>query len=417
MKAEGTMNVIGMEVGALDAAAPRTPRSQRGTSIRRLCVLIAAAILTQSACKEADDANVYAPPPPPEVIVAAPLERDVTSYLFYTGTVEASEKVELRARIQGFLRAIHFQPGQRVKKDDLLFEIDPREYQAQVAQIEATAASAKAQFDLAVTTLERAQDAFSRGGTSDLEVREKKAARDEAQAALDLAQARLQQAKLDLEYCEVRAPIEGRIGRNLVDVGNLVGRGESTLLAEIVQATPSFVSIDISESDVLSVRRDRQATGQAQTTEPGQVAPGEWRPCELALADQPDYVIPGRIDYVDPQMNPSTGTLRVRTRFENTDEVLLPGFFSRVRFPMSSKKATLVPDAALLSDQLGRYALIVNDKDEVEVRRVTTGILDGSLRVVEEGLTPQDRVIVLGVLKARPGSKVTPKLQDAAPGR
>lgn len=405
------MNVFGIELwSSSDPCRPPVPRHG--------LALLVLALMMPTGCKDGDDGNVYAPPPPPEVIVATPVERGVTSYLTYTGTVEASEKVELRARIQGFLRAIHFQPGQRVKKDELLFEIDPREYQAKVDQTKASAASAKAQFDLAQTTLERAEEAFSKGGTSDLEVREKKAARDEAQAALDLAKARLQQAELDLEYCEVRAPIEGRIGRNLVDIGNLVGRGESTLLAEIVQATPSFISIDVSESDVLAVRRNREASGESRNTEPGQIAPGQWRPCELALADESDYSITGRVDYVDPQLNAGTGTLRVRTRFENTDETLLPGFFARLRFPMSSSNAMLVPEAALLSDQQGRYALIVNDKDEVEIRRVRIGVMDGAMRVVEEGLTPKDRIVVLGVLKARPGSRVTPKLQEeAAPGR
>jgi RND family efflux transporter MFP subunit len=399
-------------------AGPAGRRSTRPVRSTLLTVLAALALAMSAGCKKADDENVYAPPPPPEVIVAQPVERDVTSYLTYTGTVEASEKVELRARIQGFLRVVHFNPGQRVKKDELLFEIDPREYKAKVEQSRAAAVSAKAQFDLAQTTLERAQEAFSKGGASDLEVREKKAGRDEAQAAMDLAKARLEQAELDLEYCEIRSPIDGRIGRNLVDVGNLVGRGESTLLAEIVRATPAFVSIDVSEADVLAVRRNREAASEPRSAEPGQMDAGEWRPCELALADDTSFSTPGRVDYVDPQLNAGTGTLRVRTRFENTDEALLPGYFARIRFPMSSNRAMLVPEAALLSDQQGRYALVVNEKDEVESRRVRVGVLDGTMRVVEEGLKPEDRVVVLGVLKARPGSKVTPKVQqDAAASR
>ncbi|HBS30037.1 MAG TPA: efflux transporter periplasmic adaptor subunit [Phycisphaerales bacterium] len=375
-------------------------------------IALALSLVIVTACGRAGDKNAYAPPPPPEVIVANPVEREVTEYLTYTGTVEASERVELRARVAGFLQKINFSPGQRVKKGDLLFVIDKREYEAMVSQGEAAADSARATLALAETTLERAEAAFRLGGASDLEVREKKAARDEARAALDLATARLDKARLDLEYCDIRSPIDGRIGPNLVDIGNLVGRGESTLLAEIVQAAPAFVSVDVSESDVLGVRRSRESTGDAQRLEPGQIAPGVWRPCDLALSDQPDYSVSGRIDFVNPQMDAQSGTLRVRTRFENQDEVLLPGLFARVRFAMSSAKAMLVPEAALLSDQQGRFAIVVNDKDEVEVRRVKVGALDGSMRVVQEGLTTDDRVVVLGVLKARPGSKVTPRTQQ-----
>jgi RND family efflux transporter MFP subunit len=388
--------------------------------VRSQIALAAAALVVVAAggCSKGDESNAYAPPPPPEVVIAHPEEREVVSYLAYTGTIEASEKVELRARVQGFLNEIKFSPGQRVKKDDLLFVIDKREYQAQLAQIKAMTESSKAKLDLAETTLERVKEAFKQGGASDLEVREQQAARDEAQAALDLSRAKLEQAQLDLDYCEVRSPIDGRVGRNLVDVGNLVGRGESTLLAEVVEISPAYVSLDVSESDVLKVRRMRQGNGEAEKLEPGQIAPGVWRPSELALADDPDYAIKGRVDYVAPQMDTQTGTLKVRTEYANTSEELLPGLFARVRFPMSSAKALLVPDAALLSDQQGRYAMVVNEKDEVEVRRVEIGALEGSNRVVTSGLTPADRVIVLGVLKARPGSKVTPKMQEvAATGR
>lgn len=388
--------------------------------VRSQIALAAAALVVVAAggCSKGDESNAYAPPPPPEVVIAHPEEREVVSYLAYTGTIEASEKVELRARVQGFLNEIKFSPGQRVKKDDLLFVIDKREYQAQLAQIKAMTESSKAKLDLAETTLERVKDAFKQGGASDLEVREQQAARDEAQAALDLSKAKLEQAQLDLDYCEVRSPIDGRVGRNLVDVGNLVGRGESTLLAEVVEISPAYVSLDVNESDVLKVRRMRQGNGEADKLEPGQIAPGVWRPSELALADDSDYAIKGRVDYVAPQMDTQTGTLKVRTEYANTSEELLPGLFARVRFPMSSAKALLVPDAALLSDQQGRYAMVVNEKDEVEVRRVEIGALEGSNRVVTSGLTPADRVIVLGVLKARPGSKVTPKMQEvAAAGR
>jgi RND family efflux transporter MFP subunit len=352
-------------------------------------------------CEKEDKANAYAPPPPPEVIVEKPSERDVVKYISYTGTIEAAESVELRARVQGFLEKVNFQPGQRVKAGDLLFEIDKRQYQAALVGAEHDAKLARELAD-------------QRAGP-EIDAIIKAARRDSMKAELDKRKAELEDANLNLDYCDVKAPIDGRISKNFVDVGNLVGRGDPTLLAQIVEDAPAYVSIDVSESDVLAVRREREPGANPGANEPGQVSPGVWRPCELSLADQADFKYKGRVDYVAPELDKQTGTLRVRTRYENTDEALLPGLFARVRFPMSSEKRMLVPEAALLSDQQGRFALVVNQKDEVEMRRVKIGTLDGTMRVVEEGLKPEDRVIVLGVLKARPGSKVTPKMQDAPP--
>jgi membrane fusion protein, multidrug efflux system len=367
-----------------------------------------------AGCKKGQDANVYAPPPPPEVIVATPQEREVVQYLTYSGVLEASETVELRARIQGFLEKINFQPGQRVKKGDLLFVIDKRQYQAEVAQAKARVQSQEAALIGADNDARLARELADQRAGPEIDAIIKAARRDVVKADLEKAKAELSTADLNLEYCEVMAPIDGRISRNYVDVGNLVGRNDPTLLAQIVQATPAYVSLDINEADVLAVRREREKTAPESATEPGQVSPGVWRPSELSLTDELDYKFKGRVDYVDPQMNAQTGTLRVRTRYENEDEILLPGLFTRVRFPMSTRKALMVPEAALLSDQQGRYALIVNDKDEVEARRITIGTLDGTMRVIEEGLDPEDQVVVLGVLKARPGSKVTPKTEKAA---
>ena len=174
--------------------------------------------------------------------------------------------------------------------------------------------------------------------------------------------------------------------------------------------TPASVSVDISEADVLRIRTE--VGDRPEGTRRGQTAPGEWRPCQVALSDDPAFDIEGQVDYVSPEIDPLTGTLRVRTAYENADEELVPGLFTRVRFPISSTPSMLVNDAALLSDQQGRYAMVVNDQNEVEVRRVEVGMLDGTMRVVKSGLETDDRVIVLGVLKARPGSKVTPKAES-----
>jgi RND family efflux transporter MFP subunit len=390
----------------------RTPSRRTRSWLGAVCV---GAIAWTSACeRHADDAK---PPPPPEVVVGRPIERDVIEYLRYTGTVEASETVDLRARVSGFLEKVNFKPGQKVKTGDVLFEIDKRQYAATVAQAEANLRGQEAALVGATNDARLAQELADQNAGPKIDAIIKAARRDALAAEVERARAQLDEARLNLEFCTVTAPINGRIGKNEVDVGNLVGRGEPTLLAQIVRTAPVFVSVDVSESDVLKVRRERQReeAQRGQATEPGETAPGQWRPAELALQDQDDYPVRGRIDFVAPAMNTQTGTLQVRTRFENEDEALLPGYFARLRFPMATRKAILVPEAALLSDQQGRFALVVNDKDEVEVRRVKLGVLEPPLRVVEEGLSPTDRVITLGVLKARPGAKVTPKLQEIAP--
>lgn len=376
----------------------------------------AACALSAAGCKDKKDANAYAPPPPPEVIVAKPVEREVTGYLTYTGVVEASETVELRARVQGFLKSKHFEPGQVVKANDLLFVIDKRQYEAAVAQARAAVRAQEAALQGAENDARLARELADARAGPEIDAVIKAAKRDVVKADLGKAEAELTEALLNLEYCEVRAPIAGKIGRNLVDVGNLVGRGEPTHLATIVAAAPVYVSLDVSESDVLAIRREEGRASRPADLPAGMIAPGQWRPCELALADETEFRFKGRVDFVDPALDATTGTLRVRTRFENTDDRLLPGLFARVRFAMSNRKSLVVPEAALLRDQQGRYAMVVNGKDEVEARRVTIGVLDGTMRVVESGLSADDRVIVLGVLKARPGSKVTPKVQEPPAG-
>lgn len=394
--------------GSNSHAARRTGRRR---AIGPLVIASLATLL--GSCSKGSDKNAYVPPPPPEVIVANPVERDVVSYLRYTGTIEASESVDLRARVQGFLEKVNFQPGQRVKKGELLFVIDKRQFQNELDQARAAMAAAQAAHKGAENDARLARELADQKAGPEIDAIIKAARRDVAEAEIERARARVADAELNLSYCEITAPIDGRVTRNLVDVGNLVGRGEPTLLATIVQSTPAYVSVDVSESDVLAVRRELEKAGQLGKNEPGQIGPGKWRPCELALTGQAEYKFPGRVDYVEPQLNQQTGTLRVRTVYENTDEALLAGYFAAIRFPMSSESSLLVPEAALLTDQQGRYALIVNDENKVEVRRVTLGTLDGDTRVVSEGLEPDDRVIVLGVLKARPGSVVTPKMQAA----
>lgn len=380
----------------------------RSIGLRGLLVTLVAATASLASCKKTSDANAYAPPPPPEVVVANPIERDVVTYISYTGTIEAAEIVDLRARVQGFLESITFQAGQRVKTGDVLFQIDKRQYQAAVDQAQAAVRAKEAALVGAENDARLARELADQNAGPEIDAIIKAARRDAYKADLAQAKAILDEANLNLGYCTITAPIDGRITRSLVDAGNLVGRNEPTLLATIVQSVPAHVSVDVSESDVLAVRNKEIQEGKPRGPE---IDRARERVCELGLATDAGYPHPGRVDYVDPQLNPQTGTLRVRARFENSDEHLLPGLFARLRFPMSNKTCVVIPEAALLSDQQGRFAMVVNAQDQVEIRRVRIGVLDGTDRVVEEGLTPADRVIVLGVLKARPGAKVTPRME------
>jgi RND family efflux transporter MFP subunit len=396
-----------------DSFAVRPARSLVGRTLAHAAsAVLATVVMLAGGCEKAES-NAYAPPPAPEVIVAAPVQRDVVTYVTFTGTVESSESVDLRARVQGFLEKVNFEPGKLVKTGELLFEIDKRQYAAAVDRASAAIVSRQAALTGAESDARLARELADQRAGPEIDAITKAAKRDAIVGEIAAAKAELAEAKLNLEFCEIRAPIDGRITKNFVDVGNLVGRGEPTLLAQIVQTSPAYVSIDVNEADVLALRRAQAESGEPRG-EPGQTSPGNWRPCELALADQQEFKIKGRVDYVAPEMNRETGTLRVRTRYENEDGSLLPGLFARVRFAVATNAAILAPEAALLRDQRGRYALVVNDKDEVEARRIKIGVLDGDMRVVEEGLGPKDRVIVLGVLKARPGSKVSPKVQEPA---
>jgi RND family efflux transporter MFP subunit len=354
--------------------------------------------------------NTYAPPPPPEVTVAHLVRRPVTRYLESTGTTEAYEAVELRARVSGFLTQVNFKPGAAVKKDDLLFVIDPREYVAQAKQAEAELANRIAVLRLAELTYQRYVQATRSSASNQQELDRAEAERDEARAQVELAEAALAKVRLNVEFTEVRAPIGGRITKNFVDVGNLVGAAQPTMLATLVNTTPLYVTVDTNEMDLLTVRRARMA--QQPEAEPGQITPGEWRPADLATADTDQFTVHGRIDYVDPVLNAQTGTIRVRCRFENQDGVLLPGLFVRVRVLLDSGDAMLAPDIALLSDQSGRYALVVDDADTVQLRRVKIGTLDGTMRVVLQGLSSSDRIVVNGVQRARPGMVVKPTLKE-----
>lgn len=350
-----------------------------------------------------------ATPPPPEVTVAQPVQRGVTYYADYTGNSRASESVEVRARVQGILEKVNFQPSSLVNKGQLLFVIEPKPFQAKVDEAKAQLAVAKAQLKLAQATLTRKENAYKDRAVSEVEVIQARAERDQAQAGIQAAEAQVEVVQIDLGYTQIHAPIKGRVSRSLVDAGNLVGRNEATLLTTIVNDDPIYVYFNISEQDLLAVRQ-YASHGKTFEDEFGH------RLVYLSLANQKNYPYQGYLDYIDNTVDPHTGTIQVRGRFNNPNGDILPGLFVRVRIPVvKMDKALLVSQDALSADQGGRYLLLVSEKNQVEYRRVEVGPSEGSMIVISKGLKPGEWVIVQGLQRVRAGMKVRPVKQEAKP--
>jgi RND family efflux transporter MFP subunit len=363
---------------------------------RAFAALVAGVLLAASACGR----NQYAPPPPPEVTVDQPVEREVTIHGEFTGHTVAIATLDIRARVQGNLQSMHFTPGSVVKKGDLLFVIEPELYQAQVDQARATLAAKEADSRAAQQQLEITQTIFQKSAGSRTDLVAKTQARDLAKAELENAKANLAAAELNLSYTHMYAPFDGRIDRNLVDVGNLVGSGGATLLATIVQYDPIYAYFQMSERELLQYRRERQSS--ETPLEPTDEA-------RLALANDADFPHVGHVDYTSNRVDPATGTIELRAVFENGDRALMPGLFARVRLPMSQQHAILVPDAAIASDQGGQYVLVVDEQNKVQYRRVHVGpTVEPNLRVVADGVSASDRIVVNGIQRARPGIEVKP---------
>lgn len=380
---------------ALIAAVDR--RAHRASRV----LLAIFAFVTLTACEQ----NSFVAPPPAKVDVGLPVQRTVTRYLMATGNTAPVNNVDLVARVQGFLQSISYQDGAFVKQGTTLFTIEPETYKLKLEQAQAAEAGAQASLRQAESDFKRQSDLVSRQVVSQATLEQSTSSRDNAQANLQQAQVNTKIAEVNYSYTNVTAPFDGIVSARLVSIGELVGASSPTQLATIVQLNPIYVNFNVNEQDVLRIR--------AAAAEKG-LTPKDLKetPIEVGLQTESGFPHQGKLDYAAPSVNQSTGTLAVRGVLSNTDRVLLPGYFVRVRVPLDQQKdALLIPDVALGSDQAGRYVLVVNNENVVEQRKVQTGPLEGDLRVIESGLKPDERVVIAGLLRAIPGQKVDPQLQ------
>jgi RND family efflux transporter MFP subunit len=370
----------------------------------RLLVGVVALAASLSACGQD---NRYVAPPAPKVTVALPVQQTVTRYLEATGNAAAVNSTNLVARVQGFLQSIDYKDGDVVKEGTTLFVIEPEPYKLKLEQAQAAEAGARATLKQAEAEYERQADLASRQVASKAALDNATANRDSALARLKQAEVDTRQAAINLGYTQVKAPFDGIVTARLVSLGELVGANGPTQLATIVQTDPIYVNFNISEQDVLHIRAEIRRLG---------VTAAELKavPIEVGLQTDKGYPYEGTLEYVSPKIDPSTGTLAVRAILKNPDGVLVPGYFVRVRVAADDLNSLLVPDAALGSDQGGRYVLVVNKDDVVEQRKVTTGPKVGDLRAIDSGLKADDRVVVNGILRAIPGQKVDPQIQTLA---
>ena len=367
-------------------------------------VLAVLLLSTAVACK---DENKYVAPPTPKVGVAQPASRPVTRYLELTGNTVSLDKVDLVARVEGFLQQINYKDSSMVKKGDSLFTIEPAPYQAKVALAEAAVTVARSAVKQAEPEFQRQLTLVERQVAPQTKLDAARKDRDQAMADLQKAQAALELAQIELGYTNVTAPFDGIVTTHLAAVGALVGGSSPTKLATILRLDPIYVTANFSEQDVLRIIADPSGISTADL---GRI------PIEIGLMTETGYPRKGVIDYIAPQVDASTGTLRLRGVFANPDYSLLPGLFARVRLAPSQnpEQALLLPETALGSDQAGRYVLVVDRDNVVHKRTVAVGPVIDGMRVIENGLSPEDRVIVSGAMRAIPGQKVSPEKEELA---
>ena len=363
-------------------------------------------LLAASACsKEAPPAA----PPPPEVLVTEPIQRDVPVYMELVGQAIGFQDVEIRARVEGFLETVAFTEGSLVRKGQLLYKIDPKPLQAILANAKANMATSQARLEKATNDVKRLTPLAAQQAVSQQELDNANAQRDAAIAQVDANKAAVEKAEFDLGYTTIYAPLDGLIGTTKVKAGNLVGRGESTLLVTISQIDPILFRAGIAEAEYLRVARrmqEQQAQGIVQK---------EKTPIQLILADGSVHPHEGRLDAVERNIDTTTGTIALQIKFPNPERLVRPGQFGRVRFVIDQKKnALLVPQRAVQELQNLYSLAVVGPDNKVSFRNAKVGPREDSLWVIEEGLKPGERVIVEGLQRVREGLVVAPKAAPPA---
>ncbi len=381
---------------------------------KRNLAMIAIGLLWVCGCAEqpaGPQANQHAPPPlpPPEVLVDVPTSGDVVDYEDFTGRTAGTRMIDIRARVTGYVSKINFREleGRDVEKGMVLYEIDPRPYQAEVARAKANLLQASSKAKRLDLDFRRAQQLVESKALT-IEAYDLIAGdRAQAQAAVAIEQANLQLAELNLSFCKVVAPISGRIGRTLVDAGNVV-KADETSLTTIVQIDPIFVYFEVDERSLLRIRRYLEE-GRLNSSD------GTGVDVMMGLADDDGHPYAGYVNFLDNQLDAGTGTLQVRGIFRNPGHTLRPGLFVRVRLPIGQPyRALLVAEEALGTDQGQKYVYVVDDENKAQYRRIEIGKLQDGRRVVLKGLEAGERVVVSGLQRVRPGASVQPKMIETA---
>jgi len=379
----------------------------------RLLALVAAGLTALIVLVGCNSSSKTQPPPPPPVTVAPVEQKEVVEWDEFTGRTEAVESVEVRPRVSGYIESVKFESGQLVKKGDVLFVIDPRWHQAEFDRLQAEAERARVQVENAKREADRASELLANKVTSTEEADARQTRFQEAKAAALAAEAARNSAKLDLEYTQVRAPIEGRVSRALLTEGNYVSgvAGSATLLTTIVSVSPVYVYADIDEDTLLKFNRLARAR-KRETNGDGKI------PVELQLADEERFSNHGYIESWDNRLDPNTGSILLRAVFPNEDGRIVPGLFARIRIPLSERRpALLVEERAIGTDQAQKYVLTLTPTNTVVYQSVKLGPVIEGKRIVRGGLKGDEQIVVNGLQRVRPGVLVTPQQEMAEAAR
>jgi len=384
----------------------RRPLWIAGTTLTALAA-VATAVFTLGSPSAGATSTPAAPPAMP-VSVAAVVASDVATWDEFSGRLEAVERVDIRSRVAGTVQSVHFREGALVNKGDLLITIDPAPYAADVERAAAQVVAAQARQAFTRSEAERAQRLLDEKAIAQREHDERSNALREADANLRAAQAALQTAKLSLGYTEVRAPVAGRVGRLEITVGNLVAAGPGApVLTTLVSVSPIYASFDADEQIVTRALRDLPSGASAR-------AQLERIPVQMwtgALGGGNDTPVAGRLQLVDNQVDAKSGTVRVRAVFDNKDGTLMPGQFARLRMGQAkASSALLISERAVGTDQNKKFVMVIGADNKATYREVTLGANVNGLRIVQSGLKPNERIVVNGLQRVRPGALVAPEV-------